>query len=103
MRSARTEQLFGTLRYRLTYWNTVGLLLLGAGTLVGLREGLRYTLSGELNRLLTEDALEVALVVERFHPDAAAITGALERKARSHADRDWFAQVLDAEGSVLYQ
>ncbi len=103
MPSARPERFFGTLRFRLAFWNTVGLLLLGVGTLVGLREGLRYTLSGELDRLLNEDAQEVALDVERFHPDAAAVTGALERKARSHADRDWFGQVLDGQGRILSQ
>jgi heavy metal sensor kinase len=101
MRSGRSERFFGTLRFRLTFWNTAVLWLLGAATLVGLREGLRYTLSNELSRLLAEDATEVGLVVERFHPDAAAIAGALERKARSHTDRDWFGQVLTPAGGVV--
>jgi heavy metal sensor kinase len=103
MRSARPERPFATLRFRLTFWNTLVLWLLGAATLIGLREGLRYTLSNELNRLLDEDAREVGLVLEQFHPDAAAVDGALERKARGHADRDWFAQVLTPSGRLLYE
>src|SRR5690242_14335312 len=103
MRSARPERPFATLRFRLTFWNTLVLWLLGAATLVGLREGLYYTLSNELNRLLGEDAREVGLVLEQFHPDAAAVDGALERKARGHADRDWFAQVLTPDGRLLYE
>jgi heavy metal sensor kinase len=90
-----------TLRFRLTFWNTVGLLLLGAGTLVGLRQGLHVTLSRDLSRLTVEDAAEVALVVDRYYPDVAAVSGALDRKARSHTDRGWFGQVLDGGGGVV--
>src|SRR3954453_23839601 len=92
-----------TLRFRLTFWNTVGLLLLGAATLVGLRQGLHVTLSRELNRLTVEDAAEVALEVGRARPDLSAVAAALDRKARSHADRDWFGQVVGADGQVLAQ
>src|SRR5207245_6139946 len=41
------------------------------------------------------------LVVERYYPDVAAISAALDRSARSHADRDWFGQVLDTGGRVV--
>src|SRR5437660_4459229 len=96
----RDGGLFVTLRFRLTFWNTVGLVLLGAATLVGLREGLRLTLSHELDRLLAEDALEVALAVERSAANPAAVAETLQRKAQSHADRDWFGLVLGPDGAV---
>jgi two-component system, OmpR family, heavy metal sensor histidine kinase CusS len=91
----------GTLRFRLTFWNTVGLLLFGAATLVGLRAGLGLTLSRELARLTAEDAAEVILAVDRATPTQPALAGFLDRKAQSHSDRDWFGQVLGPDGAVI--
>src|SRR5580704_15671144 len=102
MRSARSDRLFGSLRFRLTFWNTVGLLLLGAGTLVGLRHGLYLTLSRELNRLTVEDANGLSSrLAERPIDDHDAMVAGLNRKARSCADRGYFAQVLGPDGLVL--
>lgn len=103
MRSARLDRALGTLRFRLTFWNTIGLLVLSTLTLVGLRQGLYFTLSRELNRLTIDDGADVALVVERLWPDQTAIFQALERKAQNHSDRDWFGQVLNADGRILAQ
>jgi signal transduction histidine kinase len=101
MPSGRSDRLFATLRFRLTFWNTVGLLLFGAATLVGLRQGLHVTLSRELTRLTAEEAADVALEVERDGPDAAAVAATLDRKARSFIDREWFGQVLASDGRIL--
>lgn len=101
MRSARLDRVLGTLRFRLTFWNTIGLLVLSTLTLVGLRQGLYFTLSRELNRLTIDDGADVVLVVERLWPDRTAILEALERKAQNHADREWFGQVLNADGRIL--
>jgi heavy metal sensor kinase len=102
MPSGRSERLFGSLRFRLTFWNTVGLLLLGAGTLVGLRQGLHLTLSRELSRLTVEDATGLASrLAERPIDDSATLAAGLNRKARSCADRDWFGQVLGADGTII--
>lgn len=101
MPSGRSERPFATLRFRLTFWNTVGLLLLGAATLVGLRQGLHVTLSRELSRLTVEEADELALEVGRSGPTAAAVADVLDRKARTAADRAWFGQVVGPGGEVL--
>src|SRR5207248_5535391 len=92
-----------TLRFRLAFWNTVGLLLLGAATLLGLRQGLHVTLSRELTRLTAEEADDVALEVERDGPGAATVAATLDRKARSFIDREWFGQVLGPDGGVRAQ
>jgi signal transduction histidine kinase len=77
-------------------------LLLGAGTLVGLRQGLHLTLSRELNRLTVEDATGLASrLAERPIEDPATLAAGLNRKARSCADRGYFAQVLGPDGQVL--
>ncbi len=102
MRCGRSERFFGSLRFRLAFWNTVGLLLLGAGTLVGLRQGLYLTLSRELNRLTVEDATGLASrLAERPIQDSATLAAGLNRKARSCADRNYFGQVLRPDGTVL--
>jgi heavy metal sensor kinase len=102
MPSGRFNRFFGSLRFRLTFWNTVGLLLLGAGTLVGLRQGLHLTLSRELNRLTVEDSTALAArLTERPIENPATLTAGLNRKARSCADRDWFGQVLAPDGHIL--
>jgi signal transduction histidine kinase len=92
---------FRSLRFRLTFWNTGAILLLVLATLVGLREGLRYTLRRELDALLAEDLLEVELAVDRYHPDWARIKEDLDRKAVSHKARSWFVRVRDAEGKLV--
>jgi signal transduction histidine kinase len=102
MPSGRFDRFFRSLRFRLTFWNTIGLLLLGAGTLVGLRQGLHLTLSRELNRLTLEDSTGLAArLAERPIEDSATLAAGLNRKARSCADRDWFGQVLGSDGHVL--
>lgn len=101
MPSARRSRWPASLRFRLTFWNTVAILVLLTVTLVGVREGLRLTMLAELDRLLMDDADEVGLIVERFRPDWTAVADALDRRARSHADRGWFAQLLDDGDRIL--
>ena len=87
MRSARSDRLFGSLRFRLTFWNTVGLLLLGAGTLVGLRQGLYLTLSRELNRLTVGGFFEIALVTSCALPTVLGSYAFFAGRARKHLSR----------------
>lgn len=72
------------------------IVLLLATTLVGVREGVRWTLEAELDRLLKSDASEVRLMVERYQPDWATIGEELQRKALTHADNGWFARLTRA-------
>jgi signal transduction histidine kinase len=96
------EQLFRTLRFRLTFWNTGMILVLLLGTLVGLRVGLRWTLERDLNATLSADADEAQLLVARYWPDLKPIAEDLERKARTHQRRVWFARLLDAGGRLQW-
>src|SRR4051794_39143069 len=98
MPSGHSDRPFATLRFRLAFWNTVGLLLLGAATLVGLRQGLHVTLSRELSRLTAEEAADLALEVQRAGPAAASVAELIDRKARTAVDRDWFGQVVGPAG-----
>jgi hypothetical protein len=98
MHSARREHRFRTLRFRLTFWNTTGILVLVLTMLLCMREGLRWSLQRELDALLQQDFDEVRRVLERFYPDRAQIKEQLDRKAISHKARAWFAQVVAPGG-----
>jgi signal transduction histidine kinase len=103
MRFGRVEHVFRTLRFRLTAWNTGMILVLVLATLAGLRGGLRWMLERELDATLTEDVAEAQLVVARYWPDEGPVAELLERKAYTHAQRGWYARLLDEGGKVLWQ
>jgi heavy metal sensor kinase len=92
--------LFRTLRFRLTFWNAAVLLLALVTTLFGLHTALRIILYRDFDRRLDEDATEVKLIVERQHGDWDRVAVLFERKAQSHKEEVWFAQVLTPEGVV---
>ncbi len=93
---------FFTLRARLSVWNTLVILLLAATMLVGLRQGLHYTLVREEDQLLREDIAEVRLIVARSEPpDWPRVREALGQKAVSHAPRKWFCEIVDGRGAVI--
>jgi heavy metal sensor kinase len=101
MRFGRVDRLFGSLRFRLTFWNTGAILLLVLGILVGLREGLRYTLQREMDELLEEDLQEVRMTLRRFYPDWKRIKEELDSRAISHKARSWFVRIYSADGKEL--
>jgi heavy metal sensor kinase len=95
------ERRLQTLRFRLTFWNTAAIILVVLATLFGLREGLRWTLLRELDSRLSEDVQEVRMMLERYYPDSEQVRDELERKARSHSQRRWYARIFTADGVVL--
>jgi heavy metal sensor kinase len=103
MRFASPRELFGTLHFRLTVWNTVTVLLMVVVTLLGVREGLRLALLHETDQMLQDDALEMALDVQEYWPDQELIHHELERKASTHAHSGLFVQMVDGEGRVRWQ
>ncbi len=103
MSSGRPDSWFRTLRFRLTFWNSVALLLLVLATLLGLREGLRFTLQREMDALLAEDVEEVRLLLARHFPDRAQIREQLDRKAVSHKARLWYVRIFDAGGAIVVE
>jgi signal transduction histidine kinase len=102
MRFAPVEHMFKTLRFRLTFWNTVAILVLVSAALWGVREGLRWTLQRELDNLLAEEVKEVRLTVEHFDPHWPEIIDELERMAESHRRRGWYVRLFDANGRVRW-
>jgi heavy metal sensor kinase len=101
MHSEPRSRPFATLRFRLTFWNTLVILLLVGGAMISIRQALAFTLRTEQDHLLRDNAHEVALALERSGTDWPAIKDYLDRKARSHKDRAWFGRVFDFSNRVV--
>lgn len=93
----RLSAFFRTLRVRLTIWNTLVVLIAVVVALLSVREGLRYYLLFENDAVLNDEAKELLLAIERWHPDTEQIIGEMQRKAQSHSDRDWHIRWLAAD------
>ncbi|HWG43578.1 MAG TPA: ATP-binding protein [Gemmataceae bacterium] len=97
MRFGPVEHLFRTLRFQLTFWNTIAILVLIAASLWGVREGLRWTLLTELDKALVSDVKEVRGIIERSWGDWEEIEAELQVKADSLNDRGWYVRIFSAE------
>lgn len=100
MRFGPAKRLFATMRFRLTFWNTITILVVLGSVLLGVRQGLNYTLMRELDQLLMEDTVEVSLELQRNFPNWERIEGFLERKSASHREHEWFGAVTGADGQI---
>src|SRR5579871_4441768 len=93
---AHLKEVFGSLRFRLTMWNTAIVLLMVVVTLGGVREGLRITLWHEADDQLSDDADEILLTIEQLYPDVKEIHAELNRKAISHTHQGLYIQIFNA-------
>ncbi|HVX12637.1 MAG TPA: ATP-binding protein [Pirellulales bacterium] len=101
MRFGRLSGFFRSLRFRLTAWNTAVVLLTVGGALLGVREGLRHTLLGDMDQQLQEDAEELAQGVRQTYPDLDPVFQQIERKAAAHRHLDLFIELLDDHDEVI--
>lgn len=91
------------LRFRLTFWNTIVILVLVGSALCGVRELVRWTLISELNDGLSEDVLDVQLTIDRFGLDWAQLAAELDPKVESNKDRAWFVRIYSSpDGELLW-
>ena len=92
-----------TLRFRLMAWNAAVVVVTALVTLLGLREGVRLTLIGELDQLLSEDAREIELAVNQLGSlSSPQLRAQLDRKDAGHAAHQWFVQLSDTLHQVHY-
>ncbi|HEY2908871.1 MAG TPA: ATP-binding protein [Gemmataceae bacterium] len=103
MPSAKLKVIFGTLRARLTIWNSAVVLLLVVTTLVGVREGLRQLLAERNYEFLQEEMDEIE---DEFRDRSVAQTDEIHRdlnyKATDHRRRKLFIQVFDPNGANIW-
>lgn len=96
------KEMFRSLRFRLTFWNTAVVLLMVVFTLWGVREGLRFILLHEADEQLVEDAREIVQTYEQLYPDLTLIYNELNRKALTHTHRGLHMRIFDAERRLLW-
>ena len=102
MPSARLKDVFATLRFRLTLWNTAVVFVFVVGTLWGIREGLRFVLWKEADDQLLEDAGEIKETIEQLWPDWEKIKAELNRKATTHTHRGLHMRIFDEHDQVFW-
>jgi signal transduction histidine kinase len=97
------EQLFRSLRFQLTFWNTIAILVLVSGALWGVREGVRWTLLRNLDILLTEDMEEVQETLLKHYPkNLPLITEELEGRALTHRQDGWYVRIINGTDNILW-
>src|SRR5215469_2001358 len=101
MQFGRLSGVFRSLRFRLTAWNTAVVLLTVGGALLGVRQGLRHTLQGDMDEQLREDAEELAQGVLQSYPRMKPVFEQIDRKAAVHRHLDLFVQLLDEHEEVI--
>jgi len=102
----RFEQISKTIRslsFRLTAWNSLVVILVGVTVLFAAREGLRYSLIRETDVILGDEAAELVLSAQELFPSEENIADVLERKAETHAQHDWFLQLIDRRGVSIWR
>lgn len=97
------KQIWRTLRFRLAVWNAVVVIATAMVLMLGLRQGVHWTLLYELDQLLSEDLQEISLALAE-HPDETfdSLRDELNRKALGHKHHGWFVQLLDWNHEVVW-
>ncbi|MGE0373887.1 MAG: sensor histidine kinase [Planctomycetaceae bacterium] len=92
-----------TLRFRLAIWNIFVIALTALTILVGLRQGVGWTLLNEMDQILAEDAQEVALALEQItEKEFPDLTEELTRKSIGHKHHGWFIQLFGAGNQIAW-
>ena len=99
----RLQEIFGSLRFRLTFWNTALMLIMLAITLYGVREGVRYSLRHEADSQLQEDAVEAKLRFEELSLSGQSMDlfkKEMEDKAIAHTHRGFFVRIFNERNAL---
>jgi len=90
-----------TLRFRLTVWYTLVLIVALGVALFAVRQGTRIALLHETDQRLREDLDELSLVVRTKYPDLQAISEEFDRKSLAHNTHGMFLHLADGTGRFL--
>lgn len=89
-----------SLRFRLTLWNTLVVLITVVIAFIAVQEGLRHYLLIETDAVLDDEVKEIQLIFAKFYPDRDQIIDELKRKDQAHQDRRWHIRWLDEDGTT---
>src|SRR6218665_3761999 len=96
-----SNNLTGTIRFRLTVWYTLLLMAAMIIVLFIVRVTARETMMRDTDARLREDLLEVKSAIEQSYPDMKAIQAELNRKTSAHNTHGMFLHIADAKGKLI--
>jgi signal transduction histidine kinase len=97
------NRIFRTFRFRLAVWNATVVILTAVVTLIVLRQGVRFAILREMDQILIEDIDEVALGLSELSATQLDLLKTdLVRKAAGHKHHDWFVQLFDENGRLIW-
>lgn len=102
MRFEQIKSILQSLRFRLTLWNTLLVLVMLSINLLAVREGLRWTLSSMVDDFLQEELNLAVEDVDRLAERPNELREELNRQARTHSRRQMFIQILDSSQSITW-
>jgi two-component system heavy metal sensor histidine kinase CusS len=94
---------WATLRFRLTVWNTLVVLLITLMALLAVKVGARAALYREADAVLRGEVNEVTIALRDLYPNTDAVVDELRRKAAGHEERGWFTQLLTDDGKTIWK
>ena len=104
------KPVFQTLRFRLTAWVTLVVVLIVGITLLSIRQVVLHTLKDEFNQRLKRDMNYVRLAMEKYFPNKDALFQKINKEAlfqemnlnaMGHLHVDWFVELYDEQGNLL--
>jgi heavy metal sensor kinase len=102
MPSGRFSGILSTLRFRLMAWVTLVVFLIVVVSMVAVRQVVGTRLLAEFDQRLLEDEREVRQILTSEGLDSKALKN-LAEMAEVQSYRDWFLQIQDASGKVLWR
>jgi len=99
----RLRELFSSLRFRLTFWNSLVFWIAIILVLSGVRLSMRLALRHEADSQLMEDAEEIRLVIESLYPEESQIFEELRIKTATHKHRDLFIQIRGSQNKIIWK
>jgi two-component system heavy metal sensor histidine kinase CusS len=94
---------WATLRFRLTVWNTLVVLLITLMALLAVKVGAKDALYREADAVLRGEVNEVTIALRDLYPNTDAVVDELRRKAVGHEERGWFTQLLTDDGTTIWK
>lgn len=102
MRYERLRTFVQTLRFRLTLWNTLVVLVLLLVNLAAVRAGLQFTQSQMVDEFLNEELYSAVLDFERLGDEPEQLHDRYNHQATGHPRRRLFVQLIDEQGRLVW-
>ena len=98
----RLKDVAQTLRFRLSAWVALVVFLVVGITMLSVRSVILRAVNTEFDQRLHQDMIEVRAALEEYLADKDSFYKAMNRRALGHLHVDWFVQLFDTKGKLLW-